>query len=203
MEFIMASFTIRYLENKFQLNSYTTSNWGGYGYVEVILTGVDGFRSRSRGKKFFWQRGLNERRNPFDDCIAYLGKLSQGKWLTEKEYEEFTSIVIDAWRRFDALEVAMSDSRTTKLIQASDMGYELAHIAEDGPVAEKQFRVAKVAAADAERQEWQFPPMDQMLADLSRVLDTKISSNGDVLTPEGKKAISGILDFQRSARKYD
>ncbi len=101
----MASFTIRYLENKFQLSSDSPTNVGGYGYVEILLIGVKSFSSGIRGKKFFWV-SKGQRANPFDDCIAYLGKLLQGRWISEDEYHAFVQTSNDAWAKFDAIQLS-------------------------------------------------------------------------------------------------
>lgn len=96
----MANFTIRYMRNEFQLSTLDSGDRGGYGYVEVLFIGVKRFASQIRGKKFFWIRN-GERTNPFDDCIAYLGKLLQGKWITDEEYSSFVQMSHDAWACYD------------------------------------------------------------------------------------------------------
>ncbi len=87
MEFTMASFTIRYMKNEFRIDSYSHDRKieSGYGYVEAIFFGVEKFSSNVRGKKFFWLT-KGERTNPFDECIAYLGRLLHGKWISMEEY---------------------------------------------------------------------------------------------------------------------
>ena len=102
----MSSITVRYMENRFQLSSDASGkNQGGYGYLEVLLCGVHSFSSLIRGKKFYWRKN-GQRVNPFDDCNAYLGKLLQGKWISESEYQVFVQTVNDAWARHDAMILA-------------------------------------------------------------------------------------------------
>lgn len=169
----MADFTIRYIDNRFQLSTLNSSNAGGYGYVEVIFIRVARFSSLVRGKKFFWVKGLDRRVNPFDDCISYLGRLQSGGWLTDEDYERFVALTFKAWKQYDA---SMEPSpAAAAFIDAERMDYAMW----SDPIDVAHLRVM-VADLDIKAREQLISDIrvesEQKLADLSAaIIDAKRS----------------------------
>jgi hypothetical protein len=66
-------------------------------FVELLILGNPKFKQTIRGRKFFASFG----ENPFDNCIAYLGRLLSGKYITDEDYQVSTDVVYRAWRSYD------------------------------------------------------------------------------------------------------
>lgn len=95
----MTNFAIRTVTYSNQIDTSGIQHPVRVAKVELLIIGNPKFNSRVRSRFFSLTHGDG---NGFDNCIVYLGRLNQGKWITDADYETATQLVYKSWRKYDS-----------------------------------------------------------------------------------------------------